>query len=37
MWHAGWYEWQKLDANRKRPIHMCTKVTTFALAGVHDA
>jgi putative SOS response-associated peptidase YedK len=21
---TGWYEWQKLDAKKKRPIHMCS-------------
>jgi putative SOS response-associated peptidase YedK len=33
---TGWYEWQKLDAKKKRPIHMCAKATPFALAGVYD-
>jgi putative SOS response-associated peptidase YedK len=33
---TGWYEWQKLDAKKKRPIHMCAKSTPFALAGVYD-
>jgi putative SOS response-associated peptidase YedK len=33
---TGWYEWQKLDAKKKRPIHMCAKATLFALAGVYD-
>jgi putative SOS response-associated peptidase YedK len=33
---TGWYEWQKLDAKKKRPIHMWAKATPFALAGVYD-
>ena len=33
---TGWYEWQKLDAKKKRTIHMCAKATPFALAGVYD-
>jgi putative SOS response-associated peptidase YedK len=33
---TGCYEWQKLDARKKRPIHMCPKATPFALAGVYD-
>jgi putative SOS response-associated peptidase YedK len=33
---TGWYDWQKLDAKKKRPIHMCAKATPFALAGVYD-
>jgi hypothetical protein len=27
---------QKLDAKKKRPIHMCAEATPFALAGVYD-
>ena len=26
---TGWYEWQKIDAKKKRPIHMCAKATLF--------
>ena len=33
---TGWYEWQKLDAKRKRPIHMRAEATPLALAGVYD-
>ena len=33
---TGWYEWQKLDAKKKQPIHMRAKATPFALAGVYD-
>jgi hypothetical protein len=33
---TGWYEWQKLDAKNKRPIHMSAKATPFTLAGVYD-
>jgi putative SOS response-associated peptidase YedK len=33
---SGWYEWQKLDAKRKRPIHMRAEATPFAFAGVYD-
>ena len=33
---SGWYEWQKLDAKKKRPIHMCPKAEPFALAGIYD-
>ena len=33
---ADRFEWQKLDAKKKRPIHMCAKATPFALAGVYD-
>ena len=32
----GWYEWQKPDAKKKRPIHMRPAAATFALAGVYD-
>jgi hypothetical protein len=27
---TGWCEWQKLDAKKKRPIHMCANTTPFA-------
>jgi len=33
---SGWYEWQKLDAKKKRPIHMRPAAAPFALAGVYD-
>jgi putative SOS response-associated peptidase YedK len=33
---SGWYECQKLDAKKKRPIHMRPAATPFALAGVYD-
>jgi putative SOS response-associated peptidase YedK len=31
---SGWYEWQKLDAKKKRPIHMRPATPLFAFAGV---
>jgi putative SOS response-associated peptidase YedK len=33
---TGWYEWQKIDAKRKRPYHFRPKASPFAFAGVHD-
>lgn len=33
---SGWYEWQKIDAKRKRPYHMLPKASPFAFAGVYD-
>jgi len=33
---SGWFEWQKLDAKKKRPIHMRPAATPFAFAGVYD-
>jgi len=33
---TGWYEWQKIDAKRKRPCHLKPKAESFALAGVYD-
>ena len=33
---TGWYEWQKIDAKRKQPLHFKPKAEPFALAGVYD-
>ena len=33
---SGWYEWQKLDAKKKRPFHMRPAAGPFAFAGVYD-
>jgi putative SOS response-associated peptidase YedK len=33
---TGWYEWQKIDAKRKRPYHFKPKAEPFTLAGVYD-
>ena len=29
---SGWYEWQKLDAKKMRPIHMRPAAAPFAFA-----
>ena len=33
---TGWYEWQKIDAKKKRPIHIWPKASRSPSAGVYD-
>jgi putative SOS response-associated peptidase YedK len=33
---TGWYEWQKIDAKKKKPFHFQPSAKPFAFAGVYD-